>query len=112
MELKLKRLIKADQKSVYTAWLDAESIKGWHCGPPKKVISEAKVGGHLEIIFSEESCIIGKYKRLEPHSLISYTFKWGETGAETLVEIKFASVAPSQTEVSIHHSGFATQKEI
>ncbi|HLP00042.1 MAG TPA: SRPBCC domain-containing protein [Fimbriimonas sp.] len=116
LSLSLKRVIRANPERVFRAWTNAEDLAKWHC-PIGMTVSHAlcvpEVGGRFSVNMVGEDGnnhrAVGTYLELEPPSKVRFTWDWeegGDTGANTEVTVKIASLNDSECEVTLTHERF------
>lgn len=112
--LEVSRIIQAERKKVFEAWIQPELMKKWFC--PQElvvadVIAEARIGGKYRIVMKDEIrdktfTTFGTYKEIIPHQKLVFTWEWEEPDqAGSLVTVTFKD-KKGGTEVTVLHERF------
>jgi uncharacterized protein YndB with AHSA1/START domain len=126
LKLQVSRVIRASRQRAFDAWTRPEYIRQWF-GPPDKTVSnvetDAREGGAYliamkgaatqgsdgESCVSPEAVVTGRYVKVEPYELLSFTWKaYWAPNEETLVTVTFKDVAGG-TEVTVTHELFQSE---
>jgi uncharacterized protein YndB with AHSA1/START domain len=120
LKLQISRVIRASRQRTFDAWTRPDYIRQWFGGP--RTVTEVETdpreggayrikatGGTAEGDINPEASITGRYVKVEPYDLLSFTWvgDWNPT-EETLVTITFKNVTEG-TEVTVTHERFATE---
>lgn len=114
LTLSLSRIIKANPKDVYDAWLDPGTIARFMAGGSDQTVTEARtdprVGGSFRIVMTSDKDIPhrGVYRDLVPHSLIRFTWESPYSPADSEVTIRLAPVAEG-TEITLTQVKFVSE---
>ncbi len=116
--LVIKRVLRAPVERVYRAWTDPSEISKWLVPNERWVKAKAEVdnreGGvrNTTMIHSDgdEFAFVGKYVKIEPNELISFTWsilRDPDFPLDTLVTVLFKPV-PEGTELTLTHERLMT----
>ena len=115
-ELEIERTFDAPAALVFSMWSDPEHFAAW-MGPegftcPVVEIDFREGGAYRALIVSDqtgESWFGGVYQAIAPHTHLSFTFTWNNTGpsagVETLVTLKFEE-RDGRTTQTFHQAPF------
>lgn len=107
----VRRVLPIPRDEVFAAWLDPESLARWMC--PGAVTSataevDPRVGGSFRIVMTDargEVEHLGQYLKIEPPSMLSFTWISVNTDHEpTVVTIEFL-IHEAGTELVLTHRG-------
>ncbi|HEY6951940.1 MAG TPA: SRPBCC domain-containing protein [Bacteroidota bacterium] len=118
VELFLQRTIHAPVGTVFRAWTDPESMKGWFAPPDRETALaevDLRVGGKYRIGFREKGndamrVVSGVYREIRaPHRLV-FTWCWEDDPEkhETLVTVDLRECA-GQTVLKLTHINFQSE---
>ena len=112
--LRITRLIRANQQTVWDAWTQPDQMRQWSCPEPggvQDIASDFRVGGSYTIAMRVDGnahTAIGTYKEIDAPNRLVYTWDWKEEDnrmGETLVTVEFEARGDA-TEVVLLHTGF------
>lgn len=113
LRLQVRRVIRADRRKVFDAWLDEDAIREWW--PPEdydngRIATDAQVGGEFELGLKPKSgsgpfSATGTYRVVDRPSRLEFTWRWSHDSLETVVTVEFREVEGG-TEVILTHTGF------
>ena len=117
--LEIVRVIKASKKRVFDAWTQPQMIRRWYA-PGTMVVQEAESDPRVEGSYSrtmfgspgpgaaEATAVIqGRYLRVEPYDLLSFTWEANfAPGQHCVVTISLKEVEGG-TELTLVHEGLA-----
>lgn len=117
LELSLTKIIPAPRKVVFEAWLDPEALAkfmrpGEGMTVPKAE-SDARVGGNFLIVMKagdKEMPHHGEYKVIDKYERLVFTWLSDHSIPGSTVTLSFKELGPSETELTLHHVGFANQE--
>jgi uncharacterized protein YndB with AHSA1/START domain len=122
--LQMNRRFEAPRERVFEAWTSPEVLKDWWRAGPDWSTPVAEVdlrpGGSYRLAMHDPESgqthtLVGEYREVQPPERLVYTWTWESNpdemkgSAGSLVTVEFAEEGGS-TEVSITHSGFATEE--
>ena len=116
--LEIVRVIKASKKRVFDAWTNPQTIRRWYA-PGEMTVQESNSdlrvdGSYSRTMFGapapgaeEKTAVIqGKYLRVEPYDLLSFTWEANfAPGQHCVVTISLKEVEGG-TEMTLVHEGF------
>jgi uncharacterized protein YndB with AHSA1/START domain len=119
--LEIVRMIKASKQRVFDAWIRPQNIRQWF-SPGSMVVQEAnldaRVDGNYKItshgspmpgVEERTAKMHGRYLRVEPYDLLSFTWSANfAPGEECVVTITLKDVAGG-TEMTLTQEGFALE---
>jgi uncharacterized protein YndB with AHSA1/START domain len=122
--LVVRRQIAVPRERVFEAWTNPEVLKDWwHAGPdwdtPEAEV-DLRPGGSYRLAMRDPASgqthtLVGEYREVQPPERLVYTWTWESNpeamqgSAASLVTVEFMDDGGA-TEVSITHSGFATDE--
>jgi uncharacterized protein YndB with AHSA1/START domain len=115
--LQLSRRYDASPERVFDAWTSPEVLKQWWFIDPTWETEVADVdlrpGGRYRLGMTEPGgkshVAVGEYTEVSRPDKIAFTWQWEGQDAVTLVEVAFVEDGDA-TEVTLTHSGFASQE--
>lgn len=122
--LRLTRRFEAPRERVFEAWTSPEVLKDWWRAGPHWETPVAEVdlrpGGRYRLAMTdtdkgETHVVVGEYREIQPPERLVYTWSWESNSDEmkgsedSVVTVEFAE-ADGGTEVSLTHTGFATDE--
>ena len=117
LELKITRNISAAPKSVFEAWLTEDAIKNFMCPMEGVVITKAEVApkenGKFSIVMKAgemEIPIHGVYKKIDKYKELSFSWLSPHASENSFVTLYFKELSESETELTLHHTGFADEE--
>ena len=112
--LVIERLIPAEPRIVFDAWLDAESLRRFMCGGPGVRVTSAecdpRVGGSFLIVMNlagQDLPHHGEYLAIERHTRIVFTWRSHLAGEGSRLTLRFAEAPRGQTKLTLEHVGLA-----
>ena len=116
-DIVVRRFIPVPREQVFAAWLDPSSQVQWMLPPTvtsATVESDPRVGGRFRIVMARGGGVevehVGEYLKIEPPSLLSFTWTSKETyGQTTVVTIEFHE-RDGGTELILTHRGLPPEK--
>ena len=116
-ELTVSKVISAERKDVFDAWLSIDALKafirpGENMSVPRAEV-DARVGGEFLIVMlvgDQEMPHRGEYKVIDRYDTLAFTWISGMTIPDSTVTLTFRELGPNQTEVTLHHIGFPNQE--
>jgi uncharacterized protein YndB with AHSA1/START domain len=115
--LVVRRVIAASRERVFRSWTDPEQLCRWW-GPGGFTCPEAVVdlcpGGNYRLVMQPDHgplmSVAGTYQRVEPPSLLVYTWRWDSGPAasehESVVTVTFDDLGDGRTRVTVSHDHF------
>src|SRR4051812_40062921 len=119
LELSITKRIPASTKVAFEAWLKPEALKEF-IRPMKemkipRVEVDAKVGGLFNIVMNaggEDMPHHGEYKIIDRYKTLAFTWiSLHSTVPGSLVTLTFKEISKNETELTLHHKGFSSEKE-
>lgn len=97
------RTFDAPASTVYETWTSPSTI----VAPVTAVEMDPRVGGRVRVSTGGDPAadLTGTFVRAERPSRLVYTWRWGDSEEETLVDVTFTDTGGS-TLVEVRHSGF------
>jgi uncharacterized protein YndB with AHSA1/START domain len=129
LKLEITRVIRASRQRVFDAWTRPEFVRQWFA-PGNMVVHDAatdpRAGGEYRIAVqgstvacegraedgdvSRKSVVSGRYVKVEPYDLLSFTWRGGcDPDEETLVTVALKDVEGG-TELTLTHERFASEE--
>jgi uncharacterized protein YndB with AHSA1/START domain len=129
LKLEITRVIRASRQRVFDAWTRPEFVRQWFA-PGNMVVHNAatdpRVSGEYRIAVqgstaacegraedgdvSRKVVVSGRYVKVEPYDLLSFTWKGdGDSNEETLVTVALKDVEGG-TELTLTHERFASEE--
>jgi uncharacterized protein YndB with AHSA1/START domain len=112
--LVIERLIPAEPRVVFEAWLDREAMQRFMCGGPGVRVTRAecepRVGGKFLIMMNVAGHDLphhGEYLEIERYQRIVFTWRSHLAGEGSRVTLSFAAAARGQTALTLEHVGLA-----
>lgn len=104
---------------VFEAFSDADQLRDWLAGEGRATV-DFRVGGTFEVLMvlsGQELRYSGVYRRIEPPSLLAFTWRVGEETEESLVRVELEAAGEQKTQLTLTHTGlpnesFATQYQL
>jgi uncharacterized protein YndB with AHSA1/START domain len=117
--LEIVRVIKASKKRVFDAWTNPQTIRRWYA-PGAMTVQEAESdlrvdGSYSRTMFGspapgaeERTAVIhGRYLRVEPYDLLSFTWEANFAPGEHCVVTISLKEVEGGTELTLVHEGFS-----
>ncbi len=95
---------------VFSAWVSND----FAVPPVTEIYVERKVGGVFRLTTEPESAqgiMQGRIQEFEPSRLIKYTWRWGDDGPASTVEVRFSG-NNEQTRIDLTHSGLDSEASL
>lgn len=116
LTLTTSRKINATPEAVFNAWLDPEMLARFMMPGSGMTVpsvkTDAKVGGHFEIIMrvaDQELPHGGEYKEITPHSRIVFTWQSASSVDDSTVTLRFTPNGDG-TDVELKQVKFANEQ--
>ena len=110
----IERLIPAPPRTVFEAWLDAESLRCFMCPDPgtrvTKAECEARVGGAFLIMMNVGGRDLphhGEYLEIERYTRLAFTWLSDSAGEGSRVTLHFAESPDGNTNLTLVHHGLS-----
>ena len=117
--LEIVRVIKASKQRVFDAWTQPQMIRRWYA-PGAMVVQEAESDARVDGSYSrtmfgspspgveERTAVIqGRYLRVEPYDLLSFTWEANFAPGEHCVVTISLKEVEGGTELTLVHEGFS-----
>ena len=115
--LVMTRRIDAPVARVFAAWCDPAVIQRWFAPGDMHVpeaSADARPGGRYRIVMQapdgKQHIVVGEYLDLQADRAIEFTWQWEGSEAITRVRVDLRPVDAGSTELTLTHSGFATDE--
>lgn len=112
VRLQVSRIIKAERKKVFEAWIKPEIMKKWFCPQDldvAEVSADLRVGGKYRIAMKDihkTFVTFGTYRQIVPNEKLVFTWEWEEPGQSgSVVTVDFRD-KDGGTEVVVTHERF------
>jgi uncharacterized protein YndB with AHSA1/START domain len=115
LTLTARRIIGAEPKRVFEAWLDPVLMQRFMAPGPgmhvREARADARVGGrfHIMMVGDKDYPHDGTYKEITPYSRLVFTWETAWSAPDTTVEITFTPVQGG-TEVELTHTRFVSEQ--
>ena len=113
----LVREILAPQAAVFDAWLDPRILTEFLKPVSGMQVTDVQVdpteGGsfHLTMVAGETLIPVrGVYRRISPHTHLSFTWLSHRTSENSLVELTFEAIDVGKTRLTLRHKGFPSDE--
>ena len=110
-QITITRRLPATADEVYWEWLDPDALVEWMCplpARPTRIELDPKVGGRYRFDIEDGSgrlVVTGRYLRLEPGRLLSFTWSCDTWADPTVASIVTVSLSPrgEECEMTLTH---------
>jgi uncharacterized protein YndB with AHSA1/START domain len=118
LKVEISQVFDAPVEKIFRAWVDPEQMKQWYSPEgmsTSEAVSEMKKEGHysvtMEMANNQQFKVSGQYlEYVEPEKLV---FSWDGASVEgklSQVTVLFKSLGENKTEVTLIHTGFASEE--
>lgn len=116
LELTVRKTVPVDRDTAFRAWLDPKMLEQFIRPAPgmstPKVEVDAQEGGKFLIVMRAGESDLehrGEYKVIDPPETLAFTWLSDYTIDGSLVTLNFKELGPKETEIVLHHEGFANE---
>lgn len=110
----LVRHFHASREEVFRAWTDPELLSRWYAPNPQLTVQftgTVRTGEPYELIMGSRYTVRGRYLRVEPPSLIEFSWQWEDEPAASVVLVELDSTSDGITRLRLTHRDLADQAE-
>jgi len=110
VSLQLQRVLPHPQEVVFDAWTQAEALSGWFAPTDEYTTIihalDVRAGGEYRIemrhVSGTASIVVGRYVEVRRPGRLVFTWRWQESGDDTLVTVELAKHGAG-TELTLTH---------
>lgn len=110
----LVRHFHTSREEVFRAWTDPELLRQWYSPNPQLAIEfrgSVATGEAYELIMGGRFTARGRYLRVEPPSVIEFTWQWDGEPAPSVVRVELDGPSDGITRLRLTHRDLANQAE-
>lgn len=111
-DVTIVRVIPAQPREVFEAWLDPDALSRFMCPPEGTAVSRVDVdpraGGKFLIVMrvgERELPHRGEYLEIERYERLAFTWHSAFAGLDSRVVLQFEPAPNGQTKLTLHHAG-------
>ena len=111
----LIRHFQATREEVFRAWADPELLRQWYTPNPQLSVEfngTVAAGESYELIMGGRYTARGRYLRVEPPSMLEFTWQWDGEPAPSVVLVELDSTSDGITRLRLTHRDLADQTEV